>query len=127
MTKLRALVNMSHGKMLLIGDTFEENSKKNVDFFVKKKFAEVVEEEIETEEVPEDEKTEEEPIEDAEDFEDDFDDVDPFDETEIDKARSHDQLDEIQKELGFDLPGRDKLNLDQRKAKIKAELSGDAK
>lgn len=126
MTKLRALVNMSHGKMLLIGDTFEENSKKNVDFFVKKKFAEVVE--IETEEVPEDEKTEEEPIEDVEDFEDDFDDTaEPFDEEEIDKARTHDQLDEIQKNLGFDLPGKDKLNLDQRKAKIKAELSGDAK
>lgn len=125
MTKLRALVNMSHGKMLLIGDTFEEHSKKNVDFFVKKKFAEVVENE--TEEVPEDEKTEEEPIEDAEDFEDDFDDAEPFDESEIDKARTHDQLDEIQKELGFDLPGKDKLNLDQRKAKIKAELSGDAK
>lgn len=126
MTKLKALVNMSHGKMLLIGDTFEENSKKNVDFFVKKKFAEVVE--IEKEEVPEDETTEVEPIEDAEDFEDDFDDTaEPFDESEIDKARTHDQLDEIQKNLGFDLPGKDKLNLDQRKAKIKAELSGDAK
>lgn len=123
MTKLRALVNMSHGKMLLIGDTFEENSKKNVDFFVKKKFAEVVEDEQPEEKAIE----KEELIEDAEDFEDDFDDAEPFDESEIDKARTHDQLDEIQKELGFDLPGKDKLNLDQRKAKIKAELNGDAK
>lgn len=124
MTKLRALVNMSHGKMLLIGDTFEEHSKKNVDFFVKKKFAEVVEDEQPEEKAIE----KEELIEDAEDFEDDFDDTaEPFDESEIDKARTHDQLDEIQKELGFDLPGKDKLNLDQRKAKIKAEMNGDAK
>lgn len=123
MTKLRALVNMSHGKMLYIGDTFEEHSKKNAAYFINKKFAEVVEDEQPEEKAIENEES----IEDVEDFEDDFDDAEPFDESEIDKARTHDQLDEIQKELGFDLPGKDRLNLDQRKAKIKAELSGDAK
>lgn len=126
MAKLRALINMNHGRMMKPGDIFTETSKDNIKYFETHKFAEVVKEEQPKE--IEKEVAVKEITEDAQDFEDDdFDDAEPFDEAAIDKATTHAQLDDIQKELGFDLPGRDKLNLDQRKAKIKAELSGDAK
>lgn len=130
MTKLKALKNISHNGMKLIGDEFEETSKKNIAYLTTKGLAKVVEEELQDKD--EDTQVEEEsPAEVEDEFIDedvDFED-DPidFDEEELEKADTHAKLDAIQEKYNLEhLPGKDKLNLAQRKAKIRSELVPDA-
>lgn len=133
MTKLKALKNISHNGMKLIGDEFEETSKKNIAYLTTKGLAKVVEESTEVQEDTETETPQ--VVEDSTETEDEFldEDVDfedgpiDFDEEELEKADTHAKLDTIQEKYNLEhLPGKDKLNLAQRKAKIRSELVPDA-
>lgn len=128
MTKLKALKNISHNGMKLIGDEFEETSKKNIAYLTTKGLAKVVEEEdlLEDTQVEEESpaEVEDEFLDEDVDFEDEP--ID-FDEEELEKADTHAKLDAIQEKYNLEhLPGKDKLNLAQRKAKIRSELVPDA-
>lgn len=131
MTKLKALKNISHNGMKLIGDEFEETSKKNIAYLTTKGLAKVVEEDqlqakVDNTQVEEESlaEVEDEFLDEDVDFEDEP--ID-FDEEELEKADTHAKLDAIQEKYNLEhLPGKDKLNLAQRKAKIRSELVPDA-
>lgn len=132
MTKLKALRNISYNGMLKVGDVFEEASEKNVAYLTKRKLAEVIEQEepedVETEDVEVEVEDEDEFLDEDVSFDEEPEDESvELDEAELDAADTHAKLDAIQEKLGLaGLPGKDKLNLTQRKAKIRSELSKDA-
>lgn len=133
MTKMKALKNFSYGGMKKKGDLFEVEMKRDVAYFERLKLAETAEQdpaEFEQELELEPSNDKQDSAEDEFKYADDsFDDEEEesFDDDDITAADTHAKLDEIQNKLGLeDLPGREKLTLAQRKAKIRSELSANA-